>query len=120
MLINVWRICDTAPYRGLERQFDRFYKTDPGRGRPARRTRSVAGPESTVNPATTGWFIFLGPPKETMVVETESHADTPTIEEHTHERDVIACESAPDRIVLIESGNKDGWIASDVTVELLR
>lgn len=30
---------------------------------------------------------------------------------------VSACESCPGRTVFIESGNTDGWIASDLTVE---
>lgn len=55
-----------------------------------------------------------------MAIETEPRNGVPPAEDRTHERDVIACESAPDRVVLIESGNKDGWIASDVTVELRR
>jgi hypothetical protein len=37
-----------------------------------------------------------------------SHPDTPA---------VSVCESAPGRTVFIESGNTDGWIASDLTVE---
>lgn len=28
------------------------------------------------------------------------------------------CESCPGKAVLIESGNSDGWIASDVTVDV--
>lgn len=30
---------------------------------------------------------------------------------------VSVCESCPGRTVFIESGNTDGWIASDLTVE---
>jgi hypothetical protein len=30
---------------------------------------------------------------------------------------VSVCESRPGRTVFIESGNTDGWIASDLTVE---
>jgi len=59
-------------------------------------------------------------PKETMAVDTKSHVDAPKAGEHTHGREVIACESAPERIVLIESGNSDGWIASDLSVEIGR
>jgi len=40
-----------------------------------------------------------------------SHPETPT---------VSVCESAPGRTVFIESGNTDGWIASDLTVEPTR
>lgn len=30
--------------------------------------------------------------------------------------DVSACTSSPEKTVLLESGNTDGWIASDLTV----
>ncbi|MFB6194792.1 MAG: hypothetical protein ABEI80_01360 [Haloplanus sp.] len=33
---------------------------------------------------------------------------------------VSVCESCPGRTVFIESGNTDGWIASDLTVEPTR
>jgi hypothetical protein len=33
---------------------------------------------------------------------------------------VSACESAPGRVVLLESGNTDGWLSSDVTVPVDR
>lgn len=33
---------------------------------------------------------------------------------------VSVCESRPGRTVFIESGNTDGWIASDLTVEPTR
>jgi len=34
--------------------------------------------------------------------------------------DVSVCESCPGRTVFLESGNTDGWIASDTTVEIVR
>jgi len=37
-----------------------------------------------------------------------------------HEIQVTAHTSAPDRTVLTERGNTDGWIASDVAVDLRR
>jgi len=37
-----------------------------------------------------------------------------------HEVQVTAHTSAPDRTVLTERGNTDGWIASDVAVDLRR
>lgn len=40
-----------------------------------------------------------------------SPSDTPT---------VSVCESCPGRTVFLESGNTDGWIASDLTVEPTR
>lgn len=33
---------------------------------------------------------------------------------------VSVCESCPGRTVFLESGNTDGWIASDLTVEPTR
>lgn len=33
---------------------------------------------------------------------------------------ISACESCPERTVFLESGNTDGWIATDLTVELAR
>jgi hypothetical protein len=32
--------------------------------------------------------------------------------------EISVCESAPGRSVFIESGNTDGWIASDTTLEV--
>lgn len=32
--------------------------------------------------------------------------------------DLTLCESRPGKAVLIETGNSDGWIASDVTVDV--
>jgi len=31
--------------------------------------------------------------------------------------DVLACETCPGRSVFVESANRDGWIATDLTVE---
>ena len=56
-----------------------------------------------------------------MIAGTQSHVDAP---EHAHESDdrpeISVCESCPGRAVFIESGNTDGWIASDDTVEVTR
>ncbi|WP_201287812.1 hypothetical protein [Salinirussus salinus] len=35
-----------------------------------------------------------------------------------HEQAVTAHNSSPDRTVFVEQGNKDGWIATDLTVSL--
>jgi hypothetical protein len=43
--------------------------------------------------------------------EEPSPLETPT---------VSVCESCPGRTVFMESGNTDGWIASDLTVEPTR
>jgi hypothetical protein len=49
-------------------------------------------------------------------VTDRAHRD----EESTPSIDVASHESAPDRIVFTEEGNTDGWIATDLTVELER
>jgi hypothetical protein len=36
------------------------------------------------------------------------------------ERPITAHRSAPDRTVFVEEDNKDGWIATDYTVDLTR
>jgi hypothetical protein len=38
----------------------------------------------------------------------------------TDRPDISACESCPGKIVFTESGNTDGWIASDTTVDIHR
>jgi hypothetical protein len=43
--------------------------------------------------------------------DDEMESDGPT---------VSVCESRPGRTVFIESGNTDGWIASDLTVDATR
>jgi hypothetical protein len=32
--------------------------------------------------------------------------------------DVLVCETCPGRSVFVETGNTDGWIATDLTVDL--
>jgi hypothetical protein len=41
--------------------------------------------------------------------EAAPESDAPTL---------TACETCPDRTVLLESGNTDGWMASDLTVSV--
>jgi len=36
------------------------------------------------------------------------------------ERPITAHRSSPDRTVFVETDNKDGWIATDYTVDLVR
>ena len=48
-------------------------------------------------------------------------ANTQSVPEHTNENppacpDIALCESRPDRFVLIEDGNTDGWLATDLLV----
>lgn len=35
-----------------------------------------------------------------------------------HRPEISVCESCPGRSVLLESGNTDGWIATDVVVDV--
>jgi hypothetical protein len=61
---------------------------------------------------------------------TRPHPDDTGREEPADERPAVddtdappavsACESAPGRVVLLESGNTDGWLSSDVTVTIDR
>lgn len=54
-----------------------------------------------------------------MAVSTRSRTDAPSERERTEAPEIIVCESSPEKVVFIESGNTDGWIASDVSAELL-
>jgi len=55
-----------------------------------------------------------------MAAGTRSHSEA-TLESELHDLPEIAvCESSPGTSVFLESGNTDGWIASDVTVDVLR
>jgi hypothetical protein len=47
-------------------------------------------------------------------LDTVSEPDTDECPE------VAVCESRPGTSVFLESGNTDGWIASDVTVDVIR
>ncbi len=53
-----------------------------------------------------------------MAAGTQSHvAATPDVE--SRERpEISVCEGGPGTSVFIESGNTDGWIASDLTVDV--
>lgn len=48
---------------------------------------------------------------ETVRVQEENDEDRPTVTAH---------ESRTDRTVFTESGNKEGWIATDLTVDVRR
>ena len=54
-----------------------------------------------------------------MVVDARSRREE-TEEPQAFECDVSAYESRPGRFVFVEEGNSDGWLATDVTVELGR
>lgn len=45
-------------------------------------------------------------------------SDGERLADDDHELPVTAHKSSPDRTVFVEQGNKDGWIATDLTVSL--
>ncbi|QLH81399.1 hypothetical protein [Halosimplex pelagicum] len=55
-----------------------------------------------------------------MAAGTQSHvAATPDVEPRDRP-EISVCEGAPGTSVFLESGNTDGWIASDATVDVTR
>jgi len=55
-----------------------------------------------------------------MAAGTQTRPES-TLESDAHqEPEISICESCPGKSVFLESGNTDGWIASDLTVEVLR
>lgn len=55
-----------------------------------------------------------------MAVGTESRQETDLDSGSGETPSVSICESCPGKSVFIESGNTDGWIASDTTEEITR
>lgn len=51
---------------------------------------------------------------QTNASSVPDETDTPDSDVPT----LTACETCPDRTVLLESGNTDGWMASDLTVSV--
>lgn len=54
-----------------------------------------------------------------MAVDSQSRREVAEALE-TVECDVSTYESCPGRFVFVEEGNPDGWLSTDVTVELRR
>jgi hypothetical protein len=55
-----------------------------------------------------------------MAAGTQSRPE-PISEPNPHRSpEISVCESRPGKSVFLESANTDGWIASDVTVDVLR
>jgi len=52
-----------------------------------------------------------------MDARTQSHAES---ESAAAGPEITVCESGPETAVFLETGNTDGWIASDVTVDVRR
>lgn len=55
-----------------------------------------------------------------MAAGTQSHHDGVADTSPPVAPAVSICESCPGTAVFLESGNTDGWIASDCTVDVLR
>jgi hypothetical protein len=55
-----------------------------------------------------------------MTTGTQSHPDEKSELVPRPAPEISACESCPGKIVFLESGNTDGWLSSDVTVEVRR
>jgi hypothetical protein len=55
-----------------------------------------------------------------MAAGTQSHSDlSPRAESH-NSPEITMCESCPGKAVFLESGNTEGWIASELTVDVTR
>ncbi|WP_415380368.1 hypothetical protein [Halosimplex sp. TS25] len=55
-----------------------------------------------------------------MAAGSQSHAEQEPGRDPIDQPEITVCESAPGRSVFLESGNTDGWIASDTTLEVWR
>ncbi|MFB6122267.1 MAG: hypothetical protein ABEJ78_02260 [Haloferacaceae archaeon] len=54
-----------------------------------------------------------------MAAGTQSRSDASSPEPHGRP-EISTCESCPGTSVFLEAGNTDGWIASDLTVDVVR
>ncbi|MEF8814878.1 MAG: hypothetical protein V5A55_13845 [Halovenus sp.] len=55
-----------------------------------------------------------------MAAGTQSHSEPIPDADYRDLPPISVCESCPGTAVFLESGNTDGWIASDLTVDVLR
>lgn len=55
-----------------------------------------------------------------MAAGTQSRQEHETDPDPHQSPDISVCESRPGNAVFLEDGNTDGWIASDVTVDVVR
>ncbi|SEG60289.1 hypothetical protein [Halobellus limi] len=55
-----------------------------------------------------------------MSVGAQSRTDQESAGEPDHSPTITVCASGPSRSVFIEADNTDGWIASDLTVDVRR
>ncbi|WP_165351463.1 hypothetical protein [Halogeometricum borinquense] len=55
-----------------------------------------------------------------MAAGTQSYSEEISDPEHPSTPEISVCESCPGKSVFIEDGNTDGWISSDMTVDVTR
>lgn len=55
-----------------------------------------------------------------MADNTQPHTDLVGDAIDDEGPEISVCESCPGRSVFLEAGNRDGWIASDVTIDIPR
>lgn len=55
-----------------------------------------------------------------MAAGTQSRSERTVDPDPLDTPEVSVCESCPGTSIFLESGNTDGWMASDVTVEVVR
>ena len=55
-----------------------------------------------------------------MAAGTQSRSERAGESDSSERPEVSVCESCPGTSIFLESGNTDGWMASDVTVEVVR
>lgn len=55
-----------------------------------------------------------------MATGTQSRGTSGTDVEQQDRPEISVCEGAPGKAIFLESGNTDGWIASDTTYEVTR
>jgi hypothetical protein len=55
-----------------------------------------------------------------MAAGTQSYPEPTPDSEPRRGPEISVCESCPGKSVFLESGNTDGWIASDLTVDVTR
>lgn len=55
-----------------------------------------------------------------MPAGTQSHRDAASETDGDVPPSISICESCPGKAVFLESGNTDGWISSDLTVDVTR
>jgi hypothetical protein len=55
-----------------------------------------------------------------MLTDNKSHPKRTSELKPRQSPEIAVCETRPGKLVFLESGNTDGWIASDLTVDTIR